>query len=448
LEVDRLALLDLFNFGYLGGTRTLFRGIELLSHASVVTVTPGGVARRRYWDYRYRNTGTRFAPDDLVAEGAGLLRQAVRRYLDRFSRPGVPLSGGLDSRTILGFAAEERSNLPVFHCAWYAGEERLAHELCHRAGGDWHRYDPLEFDLEEATREGMELSDGNVHCHQFWFLPVVRQVQRERLADLLFDGYLMDVFLGDTFLVLPRRERYSAEEQRGIINSVWRRGSPAFVRRAFLPEFAREYEEANRASIEEGLNGIDEPHLSNLLQRFSLTNRSNRYSVALPNVHRQYVEYGYPGLDYDLTDFYLRLPPEVKAGARFYRRVIGHALPASAAVPWVKTGKPLDADKGWLTSRLGRLPVHQLGAMVLLRATGGRLDLSHRGDLNRHFRRDPAYRGFITGVLRDPRTWSRGIIDRGGVERLIGFIDHGWPVLSLVQSLVTVELWHRRFVDG
>jgi hypothetical protein len=446
--VDELAVFDMFNFGYLGGTRTLFAGIELLDHATVATVRPDRVERRRYWDYCYQNTGPGPTEEDLVTEGAALLRQAVGRYAARFRHLGVPLSGGLDSRTILGFAAEQRQSLPVFHCSWYDLEARLARQLCQAAGGCWHEYDPSAFDLAEATAEGADLSDGNVHAHQFWFLPVVRQVQQEGWAELLLDGYLMDVFLGDTFLVLPHRSHYTAEQCRGLVNAIWRRGRPGFVHAAFTARFAGAYEDANRHSIDACLATIDEEHISNIIQRFSLANRSNRYSVALPNVHRQFVEYGYPGLDYEVTDFYLRLPPAVKDGARFYRRLICQALPASAAVPWVKTGKPLSADKGWISRRLGRLPARQLASMLLLRATGGRVDCSYRGDLNRRFRRDPAYRSWLTGLLRDPRTSSRGYIERAGVERLIGFVDRGWPVLSLVQSLVTVELWQRRFVDA
>jgi len=276
---------------------------------------------------------------------------------------------------------------------------------------------------------------------------VVRDIVEKKLAGVLFDGYLMDVFFGDTFLVIPQKERYTKEEKLKIINSIWRRCRPIFVEQAFLPEFYREYEEANRASIEGEMIGIDEPHLSNFIQRYSLANRSNRYSVALPNVQRQYVEYAYPGLDYELTDFYLRLPPEYKVGARYYRELLmRHALPF-AQVPWVKTGKPLNAERSRFGRAMGRLPLHQLAAIPLLRLSGGRIDLSHRADLNRHFRRNATFRRFFTSILEDERTWSRGIIDRKGVERLIGFIDRGWPVFTLIQSLITVELWYRKFID-
>jgi len=446
-EVDRMAVQDMFNFGYIGGQRTMFSDIHLLEQGSILEVSAEKCEKRKYWDYSFDNADGGGGFDSLVEEGGALFDRAVQRLLDRFDNLGIPLSGGLDSRTILALASRYRQNLDVFHCAWYEGEERIARALCRAAGGHWHRYDPLAFDIADSTSEGVEISDGNVHCHQFWFLSVVRDIVEKKLAGVLFDGYLMDVFFGDTFLVIPQKERYTKEEKLKIINSIWRRCRPIFVEQAFLPEFYREYEEANRASIEGEMIGIDEPHLSNFIQRYSLANRSNRYSVALPNVQRQYVEYAYPGLDYELTDFYLRLPPEYKVGARYYRELLmRHALPF-AQVPWVKTGKPLNAERSRFGRAMGRLPLHQLAAIPLLRLSGGRIDLSHRADLNRHFRRNATFRRFFTSILEDERTWSRGIIDRKGVERLIGFIDRGWPVFTLIQSLITVELWYRKFID-
>ena len=447
-KIDRLSIQDMFNFGYIGGTRTFFEDIRLFEPGTILSVGRDEIDPKKYWDFGYRNTEENASFEELVEEGGRLIEQAVSRQLARFSRVGVPLSGGLDSRAILSFAARREKSLEVFHCAWYAREECIARQLCQLNQGNWHGFDPLQFDVAETTREGMAISDGDVHCHQFWFLPVVREIRRQELAQVLLDGYLMDVFFGDTFLVLPEKEEYSLAEKREIINGLWRRGRPLFVEKAFRREFFREYEEANRVSIEAGMDRVDEPHLSNFIHRFSFANRSNRYSVALPNVQRQYVEYGYPGLDYELTDFYLRLPPAYKDGARFYRAILVRQFPDLAQVPWIKTGQPLDRDKTWLDKLLGgRLPVRQLGTLGLLRLSGGRLDWSHRADLNRHFRQNPRFRHFFTEILEDPRTHSRGIIDREGARRLIRFVDRGWPVITLIQSLVTVELWFRQFVD-
>ena len=169
--------------------------------------------------------------------------------------------------------------------------------------------------------------------------------------------------------------------------------------------------------------------------------------MALPNVQRQYVEYAYPGLDYDLVDFCLRLPVRHKREANFLRALIRRRYPEAAAVPWAKTDRPLSDGKRWGEKLSERLALQTLTRYALFRLSGGRVDRGHHGDLNRRFRKDPSFRAVYEEVLRDPRTGDRGLIDVDGIGRLIGLVDRGAPLFTLIQSLVTVELWYRRFMD-
>lgn len=448
-KVNRRALCDMFNFGYISGCGTLFERIQMLEHATILDVSTDETGQQKYWDYHFHNEESSKSFDDYVGEGISSIDRAVERYTDRFDRFGIPLSGGLDSRAILAFASQRADSMHVYHCSWFSKEEQIAKRLSDTCNASWHVYDPLEFDYGFMLRRGFDLSDGATHAHQYWFLPVAEDICASGEVEILLDGYLMDVFLGDTFLVLgPHGKCDDVDQVRRIINRIWRRCDPIFARQTLLPGFYSEYEEANVESIDEELRKIDEANISNLIHRFSLANRSNRYSVALPNVQRQLVEYGFPGLDYDLTDFFLRVPPRYKKGAALYRAILHRKFPDVAAVPWAKTGKPLTAGKNLYDLALEKFPVKALGAQILLRMSGGRLDKSHKGDLNRLFRRNRGFRETFESILRDPRTHSRGIIDSRGVERLVDLIDGGWPLFTFVQTLVTVEMWHRRFVDG
>lgn len=446
-QVDRLAMMEMFNFGYVGGSRSLLAGVQLLPPATCLHIRPEAVTPQRYWQLDYANENSSEPFDDLVTEAIEAYRDSVDEHLRRFPRATIPLSGGLDSRTLLAFAAQRRSGIPVHHCSWYEGEARIARQLTDVCQAQWHEYDPLNFDYAAVLREGMNLAEGNIHSHQFWFLPLIQELSSQGDVDVVLDGYLMDVMFGDTFLILPARRGVGADETRRIINGLWRRCRPDLVRRIFSPAFFDEYEAANHTSIDQQLSTIDEPLLSNRIQAFSLHNRSNRYSVALPNVQRQYADYAYPGTSRRLLDLYRRIPPHYKAGAKFARSILSRAEPRVAAVPWAKTGRPVTQDKGTIDRLLERLPVRQAASMLLLRATAGRVDVSHRADLNRHFRRHASFRQAFLDIAEDERTFNRGIIDPDGLKRLVGMIDRGWPVLFLLQALVTVELFQRQFVD-
>lgn len=445
--VDRLALQEMFNFGYVGGDRSMLETVKLLPGATMLSITRGEWSQSCYWSGQYSNCMEGASSfDDLVDEAGAGLQASLEAFLHRFPRGAIPISGGLDSRAILAFASKRSSGLPTLHCNWYAAEAKIARQLVEAAGATWREYDPLTFDFAQILDNGARLTEGNVHCHQFWFQPLARDIGSAGETDILLDGYLMDVFFGDTFLVLPSSTD-SDQHRRAVINGLWRRCRPSLVQEAFLPEFYAEYEQANRDSLSEQMARVEEANLSNFVHRFSFANRSNRYSVALPNAQRGYVDYGYPGLTHSLVDLYFRIPPQYKVSAAFSRAIIERFAPEAAAVPWAKTGRPLSQGKAWY-DRLGeRFPLRQAGSLALLRASGGRIDASHRADLNRHFRQHAAFRQAHLDIADDERTFSRGIIDPAGLQRLTKMIDSGWPVFFLLQSLVTVEMFHRRFVD-
>ncbi|HCL28449.1 MAG TPA: hypothetical protein DIC52_08440 [Candidatus Latescibacteria bacterium] len=446
--IDPQAVQEMFNFGYIAGDRSMMQGAKLLPGASALNVDVGGWTLDRYWEVEYANALTGADSfDDLVDEAGAALQAAVDRHLERFSGVVVPISGGLDSRAILAFASKRQAHLPAYHCSWYAGEAEIAHQLTEAAGASWHEYDPLTFDFAQILEQGARLTEGNVHCHQFWFQPLAREIGAAPETDIILDGYLLDVFFGDTFLVLPEATSYGEQERRNIINGLWRRCRPAFVRRVFLPGFYDQYEQANHDSLTQQMGLLEEEDLSNFIHKFSFANRSNRYSVALPNAQRHFVDYGYPGLSRRLVDLYLRIPPSYKVGAAFSRAVLNRFTPEAARVPWAKTGRPLDRNKTWSQRLAEGLSLRQVGSLALLRATGGRWDVSHHADLNRHFRRHEPFRRAHLAIADDERTFARGMIDPAGLRRLTGMIDAGWPVFFLLQSLVTVELFHRRFVD-
>ncbi len=457
-RVDRLAMMEMFNFGYVGADRSMLDGVRLLPAASCVTIkyregqrhSTGRAEKidvRRYWHLEFDNADTVDTFDQLVEEGVAAYRDSVQAHLERFGQVVVPLSGGLDSRTLLAFAAEGRQSIQVHHCNWYAGEAQIARQLAQVCGAQWKEHDPLQFDYAAMLADGDHIAQGNIHNHQFWFLPIVQTMISVDGPQIVLDGYLMDVLFGDTFLILPDRSDSSQTQTRQVINRLWRRCRPDLVRRVFSPRFYEEYEESNAHSINTQLRSMG-GSLTNQVQAFSFENRSNRYSVALPNVQRQYVDYAYPGTSLKLVDLYRRIPPHFKAGARFARAVVSRAAPGVAAVSWAKTGRPLNQDKSAVDRLLERLPLKQAATMFMLRASAGKVDLSHRADLNRHFRRHAGFRRAFLDVAEDERTLSRGTIDRSGLQRLVGMIDKGWPVLFLLQALVTVEMFHRRFTDS
>jgi asparagine synthase (glutamine-hydrolysing) len=105
-SVDRVALNQFLVFDHMLDDRTLLAGARLLPQAAVLTCRDGDVSLRQYWTPRYPDVYEP-RPERTYVDGfVHHLRQAVaRQSADDLSR-AVLLSGGMDSRLLLGPLAE------------------------------------------------------------------------------------------------------------------------------------------------------------------------------------------------------------------------------------------------------------------------------------------------------------------------------------------------------
>jgi asparagine synthase (glutamine-hydrolysing) len=132
---------DLFlTFRFTPSPRTLLAGVEKLEPATVLTVSPDGMSRRRYWD-----GDATFARKDrrrLVEEYQEVVEQAVVRQMMSDRPIGVMLSGGVDSGAITAILARHSAHVRTFTLGFAGGgdadETALAEQTARMFGTDHH----------------------------------------------------------------------------------------------------------------------------------------------------------------------------------------------------------------------------------------------------------------------------------------------------------------------
>jgi asparagine synthase (glutamine-hydrolysing) len=125
--------------------RTIFQGIHQIPPGHCMLATPTGHRLVRYWDFDYPRTAASPTPPDeqcWVEKVRASLRDAVRVRLRADVPVGVYLSGGVDSSTILGMAAELTSSpldaFTVSFCGEAFDETPLALEMAKRVDARCH----------------------------------------------------------------------------------------------------------------------------------------------------------------------------------------------------------------------------------------------------------------------------------------------------------------------
>ena len=226
-EIDRtldLRGLDRYlSLNYVPGPFTLVEGIRKLPPGNYLKWRDGEVAIEPYWKLE-------FCPDermdfgDAKQELDSLLRSAVREHLISDVPLGVWSSGGLDSSTILHYAAEASPKLKTFSVSFQGrkfDESAYFREVASRYGTDHHEFDlNPEVDIQAALEQFAWYSDepsADAGAVPVWFLSkMCRSEVTVALsgdgADELFGGY--NTYLADGYAarlrVLPRFVRAGA----------------------------------------------------------------------------------------------------------------------------------------------------------------------------------------------------------------------------------------------
>jgi asparagine synthase (glutamine-hydrolysing) len=206
-NLDMTGLQYYLSLNYIPHPYTLARGIEKLKPGCWLEWR-GGVERiEPYWTLRFRESSRSL--DQAKNELDELLRDSIREHLISDVPLGVWASGGLDSSTVLHYAAQQGPRLKTFSVSFQGrsfDESPYFREVARCYGADHHEFDlnPAE-NLTDAIEQIAYYSDepsADAGALPVWFLSkMTRRHVTVALsgegADELFGGY--QTYLADRY---------------------------------------------------------------------------------------------------------------------------------------------------------------------------------------------------------------------------------------------------------
>jgi asparagine synthase (glutamine-hydrolysing) len=213
-RLDRNGLGYYLSLNWVPAPYTLVEGVEKLLPGELLEWENGSIRREQYWQLRFQ-PDPKIRLEDAREELDRLLRLSLREHLIADVPVGVWASGGLDSSTVLHYAAQEAPGLRTFSISFrgYSHDESEYFRTVARHYGTTHQ----EFDLnpEENLAETIEqisyYSDepsADAGALPVWYLSrMTRQQVKVALsgegADELFGGYL--TYRADALAARARR---------------------------------------------------------------------------------------------------------------------------------------------------------------------------------------------------------------------------------------------------
>lgn len=431
------------------GNETLFENIFILPPASVLHWQDGKVSQAQYWDYEFNPVAN--VDDDFVAYSADTFRRAVARQTQAPLRYGLGLSGGLDSRVVLAaLAGALNGNLTTY--SWGVNEKNdevsLARETAARADVPWKFLAQEPEDYVNNGPRGAYISEGQDLAVQSYGLNIFPAIRRG--SDVLLTGLALDLTLGGSYLsqklldaeltnaaalswIREQSELFSAEESMRLLRFP---GAETLLRQL-------SQEAIDNWQSGQGLHPADQS------DRFFLHTRVRRYTFARQLWQRLFVEDLAPTFDNDFIDCLLSIPPDWRAGHRFYQKFLQHLCPAFMSIPYQRTmlppfapvdtwplGAKLEAQKELLYRKIW----HDTDGQVFIPY------LRYSTNYDEWLRRDGRWMGWVDNLLLGPESLSGEFLDRGEVARMVQQHRSGQSAKhKQIIQLLTFEFFLQQF---
>lgn len=446
--LNMAAAAEYFRIQHLLEDKTFHEDIKLFGYGSVgrFDLQSGQWTMRRYWDWDQLKEQKHTSYDEVVEEAGRRLRGAIERLSSDSLRPSVFLSGGLDSRSILGFI-KPRASAPVTATfgqansrdVYYAGRIAQARGSHHH----WFEFTDGRWVLDNLDLH-LKLTEGFhswIHMHGITMLPTLRG-----LVDFNLTGWD-----GATIMRNPPhyfyRTHFAPDQFTSAVHCfyehvtqyTWPSLTEAEEQLLFAPALRKQMTGLAFQSFEQEYRRYEKFDRHLRAEYFFIVNHCFRMTLHMNTVARSHIEVRFPFFDYDLIDFMFTIDWEMRGGD-IYRDIITRHLPDLALIPYDKkeylpTTQPLIHNLHALSVRARR----KLG-LYPKRPT-------LYADYENYLRRE--LRPWAESILYDPRTEARGITDPAFVRSLMARHMNGheeWTI-GKIAPLITFEMLMREYFD-
>jgi len=447
-ELDTEALVTSFAFGESWGDRTLFKRVNILPPASILTYSSGKLSVTQYWRFSYQ-------PDYGLSERAMVeqlteaFRKAVALRMRDSLRHGISLSGGLDCRTVLAAVEPERRReiATYSYGPSYCEQMAIAKKVAEKCGTQ-HRFLVITPDLIlQNAEQAVWLSDGRTHIEGSHLHPIHREVRRN--VDVVFDGFVLDRTLGGSHLSKKRMNPGSREELFSGVLKNMRLFRDDELLRLFRPEYHALIKEAPANALRAEFGKLSNADPRTMFDEFYL----RTYVAYAPSWHvgmRDLIEVSFPTVDNELFAIMFRIPPEKRMNHQIHRKVLMSLSPELAGIRYNKTmmppNVPLVLWRGGKAYRLAKEGIKQLA----WRASGGRLYIRNRSnyvDWDGWLRTSESWKRYFGTLLLSSSSLSKEYLNQDYISWLIDEHEKGRINAAYkIMRPVSLELFLRRFL--
>ncbi len=451
--LDLTALAEYVRFQHLLGDKTFFEDLKLLPNATLLRyeLDADRLTLQPYWDFAQLPEIPKTITLAEAAEEAGRrLQEAVDGLTRGPHRLGVYLSGGVDSRVILGLIPRDR--FPVTSMTFGLRGCRdvvYAARMAAAAGARHHYFEFQDGRWVEAFADfHLRLTEGFhswIHGHGISLLPQARALMDVNLTG--FGGGQSAIDWDDPRLFDAPDDLAFVSRLFGLLSqeTTWPSINEGEERLLYAAPVFRQIQGRAYDSFVAELAKYAHLPYDRRAAYFALCNPDRRLFQYYTVFNRSHVEQHFPFYDYRYFEFVYALPPELLYKRRLRRAIIHQRMPKLARIPYDKDNLPITARASarMLAGLIERGKRHLHDAGLRLFPAYATLYADYENWLRRELR------PWGEALLLGERTRQRGLFDPVFLRSLWQRHQSGLEVHTIgkLAPLMTYEMMLRRFYD-
>lgn len=338
-QLDWVGLTSFFSCGFFLGTRTQYDDMRVLRPATHLILDERGQLCReeRYWQWQHQPDGQR-SLSDTAAEFAHLFGEVIQEQLGQ-GRVAVPISGGLDSRSVVAaLGDEERGRAWAYSYGYtpHSVETQIAQQIAQARQLPFQAFTvpPYLFDRLSQVIGAVEGFQDVTQCRQAAILP-----QLAEQAEFVIAAHWGDVWLDDMGLT-----GQTAVNDEAFFQTAWKKiaktGRDWLVQNLCQPQL-------NQPSTEPVVKALLQPALAAVthveepdfrLKAFKTEQWSARWTTASIRMYQPAAFPRLPFYDTRLTDFFARVPTALVAQRQLQVEYLKQTAPDLAQITWQRYG--------------------------------------------------------------------------------------------------------------
>ncbi len=435
-NIDHSAIASLLFFGFVMGDRTYFQSIKTLPAASILVFQDNEISISNYWDFNFSDKREGKSQNYYEERLGQLILQAVERHVKDRLRITVPLSGGLDSRTIA--ASIDRECHPI-NTVTFGTEDmddvKIARRVSNALGTNHNYLEILPEDIINNAEKIVNITDGMIsflHSNGNMKLELIRDY-----TDVCLDG--MQPF-GSFFSPL---DIFKKKERLLLADYLFQPVATELAKSLLIDSYYERVKDYPWELIRDTARKCKFTSASSIID-YSIASEYVRRFVNYGNlVKRSHVEVRSPFFDNDLVDFMVATPPHERRYQYLYTRTFSRLFPELSKIPWEKTGLPVDD-----TNSFRKMTMCLIKKRLKKKIYAGISSVNLFAKYTQWSREDGNLVSFILSKLLDRKAHNRSFLNTSTLqcvlkEHIQGKRNH----IELISRLLTLELWGRLFAN-